>query len=131
MVGEIYKKALPRRSERGRGRPRANEGNNNDNAVLARAPPDRNGALQEGFGSVSFVHLFHLSMYPSLSLSPSPCIYTDSISSVDQHMFRLINMSAWPGSASSCYFQSLVSVFSLGWASFGSDTCFFTTHSTF
>ena len=34
MVGEIYKKALPRRSERGRGRPRANEGNNNDNAEI-------------------------------------------------------------------------------------------------
>jgi hypothetical protein len=34
MVGEIYKKALPRRSERGRGRPKTNEGNNNANAEI-------------------------------------------------------------------------------------------------
>ena len=34
MIGEIYKKTLPRRTERGRGRPWANEGNNNDNTEI-------------------------------------------------------------------------------------------------
>jgi hypothetical protein len=34
MVGEIYKKALPRRSERGRGRPKTNEGKKNANAEI-------------------------------------------------------------------------------------------------